>query len=85
MEISKVDSVKYTTEGLRMALIDEINGLRNGTTTLAKAKIVSDLAKQVFNICKLEADVLLSQEKGKKMLPVNLVSPVEGTTIVAQE
>lgn len=73
--MKKDDSVKYTTEGLRMALIDEINGLRNGTTTLTKAKIVSDLAKQVFNICKLEADVLLSQEKGQKLLPVNLVSP----------
>lgn len=65
--------VEYTTSGLRMALIDEINGLRNGTTTVAKAKVVSDLAKQVFNICKLESDILLSQSKGNKVIPVSLV------------
>lgn len=72
-------SIEYTTSGLRRALIDEINGIRNGTTSLERAKTICNLAKQVFNITKVELEGYEKKSNGGPRISLQdvlLVAPV---------
>jgi len=44
------------TSGLRDALFEQLDGLRNGTTTPQQAKAVSSLASQIVSVTKLEME-----------------------------
>ena len=46
-----------TSAGLRDALFDELDNLRNGSTNPAKANAVAKLADQVIATVKMELDV----------------------------
>jgi hypothetical protein len=66
-----------TSAGLRNALFDELDMLRNGETNPAKANAVAKLADQVIATVKMELDV---QKHIAKYKPENkeaqLISPV---------
>ena len=54
--MSKKIKTQQTTKGLRTALFDQLDGLRNGTTTPQEAKAVSSLASQIVSVTKLEME-----------------------------
>lgn len=45
-----------TSEGLRDALFDEIDGLRDGTGNVQSAITVANLSKQIINVIKAETE-----------------------------
>jgi hypothetical protein len=55
--MKKLEEIELTTNGIRKALIDEINGIRMGTTTIERAKAICNLAKQVNRITKTEIEL----------------------------
>jgi hypothetical protein len=59
--------VKRSSDGLRDALFDEIDGLRNGTTTATNANAVARLADQINNTVHLELLVHKQLSGGKRM------------------
>jgi hypothetical protein len=55
-----------SSAGLRNALFDELDSLRNGTTNPAKANAVAKLADQVIATVKMEMDVQRHLQKMPK-------------------
>jgi len=53
-KMNELKPVSRTARGLVMALFDEINGLRAGTTTIQRAQTVHKLATQIIESAKLE-------------------------------
>lgn len=49
--------VKRSSEGLANAMFDELDGIRNGTTTATNANAAARLADQICNIRHLELEV----------------------------
>ena len=49
-----LDAVPKTFQGLRDACLDEINLLREGKTTIARAKTIAYLSKQVIQSVAVE-------------------------------
>lgn len=47
-------AVPRTALGLRDALFDEINGLRNGTVTTQRARVMAQIAHRVIEATRLE-------------------------------
>lgn len=71
-----------TSAGLRDALFDELDGLRNGESNPAKANAVAKLAGQVIDTVKMELDVQKHMSKLPKTdaatqlpMPVSLSQP----------
>jgi hypothetical protein len=58
--------VVRTSAGLRDALFDELDGLRNGSTNPARANAVAKLAGQVIDCVKMELDVQRHMQKMPK-------------------
>jgi hypothetical protein len=52
----KTIKIDKTSIGLRDALFDEINGLRAGTTTIARANTIHKLATQIILLTKTEME-----------------------------
>jgi hypothetical protein len=50
-------SIKRTSTGLKEALFEELDSLRNGESNPAKSNAIAKLATQVVNICRIEIDV----------------------------
>lgn len=66
-----------TSAGLRDALFDELDGLRNGESNPAKANAVAKLAGQVIDTVKMELDVQKHLAKMPKTdTPTQLPTPV---------
>jgi len=66
-----------TSAGLRDALFDELDGLRNGESNPAKANAVAKLAGQVIDTVKMELDVQRHLAKmPKNDTPTQLPTPV---------
>ena len=67
-----------TSAGLRDALFDELDNLRNGTTNPAKANAVAKLADQVISTVKMELDVQkhITKYKPNGNAPASLGAPV---------
>lgn len=64
-------AVPLTTEGLRDALFDEINGLRNGTTTLQRAKAIAQMAARIIDSIRVQVQyqkIILESKKEKVTL-----------------
>jgi hypothetical protein len=49
--------ISHTSEGLRDALFDEINGLRAGMTTIQKAKTVAMLAARIIESVRAQIQI----------------------------
>ena len=49
--------IARTSAGLRDALFDELDGLRDGSTNPGKANAVAKLADQIVNTVRMEMDV----------------------------
>lgn len=56
-----------TSAGLRDALFDELDGLRQGTSNPAKANAIAKLAGQLIDTVKMEIDVQKHLAKVGKM------------------
>lgn len=54
-----------TSAGLRAALFDELDGLRNGTSNATKANAVAKLCMTVVETVRVELDVAKYAEKHK--------------------
>lgn len=67
-----------TSAGLRDALFDELDNLRNGSTNPAKANAVAKLADQVIATVKMELDVQrhIAKYKPDASKPAALGAPV---------
>lgn len=52
----KTAKTNKNTHGLREALFEQLDGLRNGTTTPQQAKAVSSIASQIVSVTKLEME-----------------------------
>ena len=81
MTIEKTAAMAPTTRtsaGLRDALFDELDALRNGSTNPAKANAVAKLADQVIATVKMELDVQkhMQKHKGGEAKPAELPAPV---------
>lgn len=64
-----------TSAGLRDALFDELDGLRNGSTNPAKANAAAKLAGQVIDTVKMELDVQKHMAKMPKDAPAASLPP----------
>lgn len=49
-------TIKRTSEGLRNALFDEIDAIRNGTSDIGRAKTIAALASQIISAVRMEMD-----------------------------
>lgn len=49
--------VERSSSGLRNALFDELDAIRNGSSTPSRAKAVATLAAQIVDVVKLEIEV----------------------------
>lgn len=58
--------VAATSEGLRDALFDEINGLRAGTTTVQRAKAIALLAARVIESIRAQVQIQKLMTDGAK-------------------
>ena len=65
-----------TSAGLRDALFDELDNLRNGSTNPARANAVAKLAGQVVDTVKMELDVQKHIAKHKSSGTPALGAPV---------
>lgn len=67
-----------TSSGLRDALFDELDALRNGSTNPAKANAVAKLADQVIATVKMELEVQrhIAKYKPDGAVPATLGAPV---------
>lgn len=65
-------SVERTTIGLRNALFDEIDAMRNGDSTPARANAVSRLATGIVDIVRTEIDYhkLVTANNGSQEAPL---------------
>lgn len=55
---------KSTIDDLRRRLFETIDGVRDGSVSVEKAKIVSDLAQVMVNSAKVEVDYLRANNGG---------------------
>lgn len=81
---TEAKKIKRTTEGLRSALFDELDGLRNGKVNPARANAVSRSAIAIVGTVRLEMDyqkLMLSLAKtGRRALkPVTLLLGPDST------
>ncbi len=56
VKIMTTKTTTKNTKGLRDALFEQLDGLRNGTTTPQQAKAVSSIASQIVSVTKLEME-----------------------------
>lgn len=54
--MSKIQLVERTSQGLRDALFDELDALRNGESNPARASAMSKLAVQIINSAIMEIE-----------------------------
>lgn len=78
--MSKTPEVIRTSIGLRDALFDEIDALRNGESNPSRASAMSKLAVQIINSAKMEAQFqqYVTSTKGNNLV---LSKPVALGTI----
>jgi hypothetical protein len=76
-ETSPLKEAERTSTGLRSALFDELDGLRNGTSNATKANAVAKLCMTIVETVRVEIDVAKFAEKNKR-LPTE---PVEMQTL----
>lgn len=70
--------VSRTSAGLRDALFDELDGLRNGSSNPARANAVAKLAGQVVDTVRMEMDIQAFSAKMPKDQPAaKLPAPVQ--------
>lgn len=71
-------NVQRTSAGLREALFDELDNLRNGKTNPAKANSVAKLADGIIETVRMELDVHRALEKFPKgsAVPPTLGAPI---------
>lgn len=55
-EMATLKNVKRTSQGLRDALFDELDALRNGESTPQRAAATSKLAVQIINSANMEIE-----------------------------
>lgn len=75
-----MDPVARTSAGLRDALFDELDALRNGSTNPARASSTAKLAGSIIDTVRMELDVQkhVSKYSGKDMDKLSkLTTPVE--------
>jgi hypothetical protein len=80
--------VHRSSAGLREALFDEIDRIRNGETDAKKANAVARLAGEVVNTVHLEMEVqrhLASMPKGDEPKPLPRMQPVDLTNVGGNE
>lgn len=56
---------KFTIEDLRARLFSAIDGVRDGSLSLDKAKQISDLSQVIVNTAKVEVDYLRANHGGQ--------------------
>lgn len=61
--------IDRTSVGLREALFEELDGIRNGTSTPTKANAVAKLVGEVINTVQLELNVAKFLQRGHKSAP----------------
>lgn len=63
------------TKELRGFLLEQMNGVAAGTTDLAGAKAIGNLAQQVYNTLNIEVKIALALQKmdGKDIAPVSFI------------
>ncbi len=71
-------NVPHTSEGLRDALFQEINGLRSGTTTVERAKAIAMLATRIIESIRAQVQV-------QKLMAGGLVNVGLGTGVIAED
>lgn len=77
-EATQMSQTVRTSAGLRDALFDELDNLRNGTSNPAKANAIAKLSDQVISTVKMELDVQKHIAKYKPAgLSPQLGAPVE--------
>jgi hypothetical protein len=66
-----------TSAGLRSALFDELDGLRNGSSNATRANAVAKLCSTIVETVRVEIDVAKFAEKNKRLPtdPVEMQTP----------
>ncbi len=64
--------IPKTVRGLRVALFDEINGLRTGRTSVQRAVTIHKLATQIIELTKLEVNHVANLSNLRKNNPIAL-------------
>lgn len=72
-----VKAVERTTVGLRDAIFDEIDRLRNGTTTPQKASAVCKAANAIVATVKLELDYSRLIAQGNNSSTAQVLNPLQ--------
>lgn len=75
----ELPDVVRTSAGLRDALFDEINAIRNGRSNATRANAIAKLAATVVDSVRMEIEVQRSAERiaaGVKIVPSNLPQPL---------
>lgn len=73
-QLQKLPPVPKTAEGLRDALFDELNRLRDGTTSPQHARAVCNVARQVIESIRVEVQAGRLLKELKKQKPLLLGS-----------
>ena len=79
MENLEKPTSRRTVEDLRDQLFATIDGLRDGSLDVARARAITDVAQVIVNSAKVEAEVMkATRHKGSGFLP-ELAAPAETT------
>lgn len=72
--------VERTSAGLRHALFDEIDRIRNGETDAKKANAVARLSSEIVNVVTMELEVtkyVAGLPPGSDSEPIQLMRPIQ--------
>lgn len=72
VDLIKLPPVPKTAEGLRDALFDELNRLRDGSTSPQHARAVCNVARQVIESIRVQVQAQRLIKEMKKQKPVLL-------------
>jgi hypothetical protein len=86
-EIHRLPRVVRTGEGLRNALFDEIDALRDGTGDRRRALTIVEIARQIIKIAWLEVELARQIPEGGDPLQLNAVPTINlgGTYTIPKE
>lgn len=74
-KIESAPAVNRTSAGLRSAIFDEIDAIRNGTSNPTRANAVAKLAGSIVETVRMEIEV---QKFAKSMKPSTQATQVDG-------
>lgn len=77
VEFHKLPIVVRTGEGLRDALFDEIDALRNGTGDRRRALTIVELSRQIIKIAWLEVELARQVPETTDPLQLNVVPTIK--------